>query len=367
MGAREGPGAAPVRIVIADRTNRYDGRDVATRPLGGTETSVIQLAEALARRGHDVTCYTSADGRATHHGVAWAPLAGGGPETCTLLLAVQQPELLGIVRRPERRALWVVWSPSGLRRPARTLRMWRYRPFLAFVSDFQVRAYPPWLPRPGAAPVIPFGLPAMVRGLGPLPAPPARRAIFASNPQRDLRWLIGLWGRAIQPRVLDAELHVYGIRDYGYRYGEPWRETAARLGQFIPDGLPAAAHASLRPHAPAPKAELWAAMRASRLMLYGGHPAEAFCLSVAEAQALGVPAVVRPIAAMPERVRDGTTGFVARDEEAFARHAVDLLTDDALWRRQHEAALALQQGWTWDQMAAAFEARVLPPPRPARS
>jgi glycosyltransferase involved in cell wall biosynthesis len=62
---------------------------------------------------------------------------------------------------------------------------------------------------------------------------------------------------------------------------------------------------------------------------------------------------------MPERVRDGVTGFVAGDEDAFVRSAVALLRDDALWRRQHEAALRLQQGWSWDEMAAAFEAGVL--------
>ena len=99
-------------------------------------------------------------------------------------------------------------------------------------------------------------------------------------------------------------------------------------------------------------------MRAARVMLYGGHRVEAFCLSVAEAQALGVP-VVRPIAVLPERVRDGLTGFVASDEDAFARHAIALLTDDALWRAQHEAALRLQQGWSWDDMAERFEAEVL--------
>jgi glycosyltransferase involved in cell wall biosynthesis len=100
-------------------------------------------------------------------------------------------------------------------------------------------------------------------------------------------------------------------------------------------------------------------MRGSRIMLYGGHATEAFCLAVAEAQALGVPAVVRPIAAMPERVRDGVTGFVAGEQDAFVRAAVAVLRDDALWRRQHEAALRLQQGWSWDEMAAAFEAHVL--------
>jgi len=100
-------------------------------------------------------------------------------------------------------------------------------------------------------------------------------------------------------------------------------------------------------------------MRRARVMLYGGHRVESFCLSVAEAQALGVPGVVRPIAVLPERVRDGVTGFVAPDDEVFARHAIDLLTDDGLWRAQHEAALRLQQGWSWDQMAARFEAEVM--------
>jgi phosphoribosyl 1,2-cyclic phosphodiesterase len=58
-------------------------------------------------------------------------------------------------------------------------------------------------------------------------------------------------------------------------------------------------------------------------------------------------------------------GFIAGDEETFARGAVALLTDDALWRRQHEAALQLQQGWSWDEMAAVFEARVLRPGPPS--
>ena len=354
-----------VRVVIADATNRYDGRSVATHPLGGTETSVIQLSEALAGRGHEVTCCTNADGRLVHNGVTWTPLGAGVPVTCDVLLAVQHPELLDVVPRPARRALWVVWVPTGFRRPGRVARMWWHRPRPVFVSEFQARTYPVWLPRPAPPLVIPFGLPAAVRGRGPLSSAPPPRAIFASNPQRDLRWLIELWARAILPRVPDGELHIYGIRDYEYRFGEPWHETQARLGQFLPGDLSSPARLSLRPHAPAPRDVLWDAMRGARVMLYGGHATEAFCLSVAEAQAQGVPAVVRPVAAMPERVRDGVTGFVASDEETFARRAVALLTDDALWRRHHEAALSLQQGWSWDEMAAAFEARVLAPGPPS--
>lgn len=346
-------------IVIADTTNQYDGRDLTLRPLGGTESSVIQLAEALARRGHDVVCCTNTRNHVVHQGVAWRPLSAGAPDCCDLFVAVQHAELMGLVRRPRRLVLWVVWPPSGYRRRRRAAQLWWRRPRLVFVSVFQWRTYPRGLPGRRAALVIPFGLPDTVRGRGPLPEPPPPRAVFASNPQRELRWLLALWARAILPAAPRAELHLYGIRDYAYRYGEPWEETERRLGQFVPDGFPAVARASLRPHPPAAPDALWDAMRGARVMLYGGHRVEAFCLAVAEAQALGVPAVVRPVAVLPERVHDGVTGFVVPDDEDFARRAIALLTDDALWRAQHEAALRLQQGWSWDAMAARFEAELL--------
>jgi glycosyltransferase involved in cell wall biosynthesis len=101
------------------------------------------------------------------------------------------------------------------------------------------------------------------------------------------------------------------------------------------------------------------AMRDSRVMLYLGHKVEAFCLALAEAQALGVPAVIAPVAVLPERVIDGVTGFHHADPERFAEAAVSLLTDDALWRRQHEAALRLQQGIDWAEHAARLERALL--------
>jgi glycosyltransferase involved in cell wall biosynthesis len=109
----------------------------------------------------------------------------------------------------------------------------------------------------------------------------------------------------------------------------------------------------------ASRAELLAAVRRSRVMLYLGHKVEAFCFSLAEALAMGVPCVVAPVAVLPERVVDGVTGFVRSDPQEFADAALALLGDDALWRRQHEAALTLQQGISWDEHAARFEAAVM--------
>jgi glycosyltransferase involved in cell wall biosynthesis len=337
-------------IIFADDTSRYDGRTMETRPLGGTESSVCYLTEALAARGHTIVACTNCDRPIEHKGVRWLPLAGPVPAVADAYFAVQHPRLFGLVARPRRRFVWLTWRPNNLKHHKNLFRVWWYRPSPVFTSEHQAEIYPRIVPQPRRKTVIPLGLPERVRGAAPLAEPPAPRAIFASNPVRDLTWLIDLWVRRIRPRVQGAELHVYGIRDYSYAFGTAWRE---------PDWLRNAASGSdalgVVFHAPVPPDALAAAMRQSRVMLYGGHVSEMFCLAVAEAQALGVPAVLRPIAVMPERITDGVTGFLRADDEGFAAAAVQLLTDDALWRRQHEAALASRQGVSWDEVAALFE------------
>ena len=90
-------------------------------------------------------------------------------------------------------------------------------------------------------------------------------------------------------------------------------------------------------------------------MLYRGDPGETFCLALAEAQAMGVPAVVQPLGSVAERVVNGETGHIAGDDDGFANAAIALLRDDALWRRCHAAALARQRGFDWDTIAGRFE------------
>jgi glycosyltransferase involved in cell wall biosynthesis len=93
-------------------------------------------------------------------------------------------------------------------------------------------------------------------------------------------------------------------------------------------------------------------------MLYRGDPGETFCLALAEAQAIGVPAVVQPIGSVVERVIDGKTGRIAPTDDAFVDAAVTVLRDDDLWRRWHQGALARQRGLSWDEVAARYEALI---------
>ncbi len=390
-------------IVFADTTRPYDGQSLNAQPLGATESSVIYLARELARRGHRVGVFTHCPRRVEVDGVVWQPLIGGAPHACDLYVAVQHPELLGFVRDPKRRAIWLLWQPNHLEHYKRILRMWWHRPVPVLISQHQRRIYSPFPPHlnpqgphslpPGVAGisanfgdrplrnlrrlaktwgaaillprherhiVIPIALPDDIRGRGPLSIAPPRRAIFASNPVRGLRELVDIWATSILPRVPDAVLDVYGVHDLGAR--DAWQ---AWEGSFLPSDVPAAVKASVRVHPTAPRAKLMETMRSSRVMLYLGHECEAFCVALAEAQALGVPAVIAPIAALPERVIDGVTGFHRADPRQFAEAAVSLLTDDALWRRQHEACLEHRQGIDWPEAAARFEAALLSDAFPA--
>jgi glycosyltransferase involved in cell wall biosynthesis len=341
-------------IIIVDTTADYDGRHLETRPLGGTESSVIRCARELARRGHAVSVHTKCTDAIKHEGVSWRPLRHAPESSCDLFVAVQHPRLLGFVRKPKRRAIWVLWPSNQLKHYKQIWRMWLYRPIPVLESLYQVERYSSLLPRRDPHIVIPLALPDDVRGRGVRVTVPSRRAIFASNPQRNLRRLIEIWARSILPCVPDAVLDVFGI--HSLRTGEDaWKLWE---GALLPPGMPQHVKDSVRVHPTVARQGLINAMQGSRVMLYLGHKCEAFCLSLAEAQALGVPAVIAPTAALPERVIDGLTGFHHSDPEPFAQAAVSLLTDDALWRRQHEAALCHQQGIAWSEFAARFE-RVL--------
>ena len=72
-----------------------------------------------------------------------------------------------------------------------------------------------------------------------------------------------------------------------------------------------------------------------------------------------MPAVVAPVAAVPERVIDGVTGFHHADPAKFADAAVRAADRRGLWRRQHEACLRYQQGIAWTEYAGRFEFALL--------
>lgn len=339
-------------IVMADDGVPFDGSSLDTGPLGGAETSFIGLAEGLAERGHRVRAFTSGSRWLSLRGVQWAPLARGLPEAADLYVANRGHRLIGRVPKARREAFWI-HNPAGY------LLKWRYlwplsrrRPAVVLLGEFHASTLPGWVPT-GPRKIIPYGITACFRAL-PKRAPPPPYAVFTSNPLRRLDWVLDLWAASIQPRVPGAELHVYSsLATYGGGSAAHRRDAVAVLSKARSLG-----HAGVVLRPPVTKAALAAELAKTRLFLYGGDPGETFCLAAAEAQAAGLPAVVARSTCLAERVRDGDTGYVVGDNDVagFADRAVELLTDDALWRRQHAACLASQRGLSWVEAAGLWEA-----------
>jgi glycosyltransferase involved in cell wall biosynthesis len=338
-------------VVMTDDGIAFDGTTPSRAPLGGAEAAFLTLAEALAARGHRVAVRNRCAAALAYHGVDWAPLQSGLPVESDLYIANRGHRLIGLAPRARRRLFWIHNPGSYLRKFRYVCELLRHRPMIVTTGAYHARTVPWWLPSGGRT-TIPYAIPEAFRHAAPLTRAPPPRAIFTSNPLRGLDWLLDLWQRRIQPAVPEAELHLYCGTSV---YGTVGDAKAAPIGRVLARAAAMGAQ-GVRCFAPLPRDDLISALRGARVMLYRGDAGETFCLSVAEAQALGLPAVVQPLGSLPERVHDGSTGFVAGEDESFARHAVALLSDDTLWRRQHEAALRLQRGMSADEVAQRFEA-----------
>lgn len=333
------------RIVLADDGIAFDGR--SRTGLGGAETAFLRLAENLAARGHDVAAFSNTAERSEVAGVAWAPVSGPLPETADLYVANRGDRVLDHLRGASRIAFWLHNDAAYLKKFRYLRRLWRRKPTLVFVSDSHRRLAPSWLPDAGRV-VIPLGLEDSYRHAAER-GPPPPMALYAANPLRGLSELAALW-----PKIGVAGAKMIAHSGADLYAAKPRTREAMQAALASVDGVPGM---ELRPFVR--RDALLDVLREARVFLYPGDPTETFCLSVAEAQALGVPCVVYARGALPERVIDGKTGFVVKSEAAFADAARRLLTDDVLWRAQHRACLATQAKRGWSDMAADFE-RLLP-------
>lgn len=339
------------RIVLADDGIAFDGQSLERGPLGGVESSIVNLTAELARRGHEVHVRNNCPAPLNHDGVLWRPIGHGDwPGDVDLYIANRGDKLIPFMPDARRTVFWIHNPARYLMKWRYLSKLWRHKPAIVFIGTVHATTYPAWAPG-GARIVIPYGLSDDFCDADTAGDPPPPRAVFTSNPLRSLDWLLELWAAQIQPRVPGAELHLFtGAATYG-AVGDAKAQEMAR----VLDRAAELADSGVVVRGPVPKSQLIQEFRAARCMLYRGDINETFCLAVGEAQAMGVPAVVQRLGSVVERVIDGETGFVAGDDRAFTEAAVKLLSDDDLWRRQHAAAVAKQRAWRWPDAARAFE------------
>jgi glycosyltransferase involved in cell wall biosynthesis len=151
-----------------------------------------------------------------------------------------------------------------------------------------------------------------------------------------------------------------GLRLIGdVRVDPPWhRRIAAQAARFRNLG-----RITLSPRLPLDEV-VRAYHRARVFALPSQH--ESFCLPVLEAQACGVPAVVRDTPILRESGGPGTTYVAGDHAETWSAALQRLLVDDDAYAGARATGIENAQRFNWKRTAAAVRARLLAPEHVAR-
>ena len=345
-------------IVLLDQSN-LDLRSVKNLALGGKESSLINLGYALRDLGHVVYFGTNfpRQDETEYQGIICRsldlfkkiPIKG----KVDLLVANQSAELL-YVMKARRYALWLHNDPKLLWKKSRAYRRLILSPRVIrtkvlLSGDFH---YSLWsknvLIRKFLCRIIPLGLNSVfLENRIQLTTPPNPVVVYTSDADRGLSAILAVWVSYIFPRAPHAKLFVYGSSENtGIEYTRNIKakkrfyldlaRSLDRYGVIVNDSLPAN--------------ELSLAIRRARALAYYPNIDETYCLAVAEAQSLGVPAVVENKGALPERVSSDNTGYVVAGLQDLAEKLLAIISDDELWERLHGNCLNTPSR-DWNQYA----------------
>ena len=330
---------------MIDQDASFNGRTYREEPLGGTETAFVLLAESFVKNGHKVIALTKKLESEDYNGVAWKPLNTIINE-CDLYIINRAPSLLDNAPKSKRTILWV-HNPASYLNKFRNFRRLIFKNIKVVCSGkYHFNSLPVWIKSRSL--IIPLGLSEEVfTNENVAKKAPEPLVIFTSNPERGLLWLVDIWIKKIKVSVPNAKLHIFaGHKTYGGRNKEKIKNILNAVRDLN--------DSSIKLFEPIPKKELFNILLNYRAMLYKGDPGETFCLSVAEAQALGVPCVVKPIGSLGERVKDKITGIVAIKDEDFFNGAISILKEDKVWMTYRDNSLKFQRDYQWEKIAKIY-------------
>lgn len=338
-------------VTLVDDSIPFNGSTPSFQPLGGPEKAFASLPGALARRGHVVRAFSRAPHAMGIENVSWINWEGRKPPISEVLIAFRKPSLLEFTRAISSRVLWVAGHAGYLNTPAAAEVLARTSAKIVFSGEMQRKTFKT------NSPMRLFTvMPAVrdeYRNAGPMNAKGrAPVAVVTAHPKHGLDWLLTLWVEKIRPRVPDAELQVYSSS----------LRKAQQTSEPVPDDLKGilaqvtqAASAGVVLKTPGGDVDMASNYRYARVHLYPSAEHDLMCSTLLESQAVGVPAVCRPLGAVSERVQDGQTGYLAPTDEAFVDHAVRMLADDAAFDTMSAAARANGRRRSWESVANEFE------------
>jgi glycosyltransferase involved in cell wall biosynthesis len=277
-----------------------------TTGIGGSETSHIEMARRLAKRGHEVISFVPMQETqpVMHDGVEWRQstrIEFGDP--FDLWIIYREPELIEFI--PEGKPAWLICQDVGY--PTLTEeRASKYRRIVGLCDDHVTNLHATY-PKANVVKSANGIKGELIREL--LRIPPERnphRMMYASSPDRGMEFLLPIFPR-IRELVPDAQLHIYYgfdnidkiVRSVGT---EHWiAKNKERLEAMIDNPM----QSGVFWHGRTPQPKLLREWMKAGLWCHPSNFTETSCITSMDAQACGAIPVTRALWGIRENVKHG--------------------------------------------------------------
>lgn len=285
--------------------------------LGGSETAVIKLGEAIARDGYQVSVFSRISDEGYFNRVRYRDQEKYVPEIRSeLFIAWRAPELIDDVPNAAHAILWMHDTDAGDRlTDARAAKFESIVVLTEWHKQHMLEVYP-FLDADKLV-VIPNGVDReRFNDINGAIERNPKKVVYSSSPDRGLDYIL----EHIWPRVLHAEpkaeLHIY----YGWNNFDRFLNMFPQLREFRSKVMDLLSHSqNVVQHGRVDQLKLAKEMMSAGVWLYPTSFTETYCITAVEAQLAGCVPVTNDLAALAETVKGG---FVIPHVRDFSQEAV---------------------------------------------
>jgi glycosyltransferase involved in cell wall biosynthesis len=321
-----------MKIVFIDNAEiEYNSRDRHNSKLRGAEAVIINMAESLANLNHQACIINNCPKDEKINNVNWINIKKIRKEKikidCDAAIANANANNLSLVLSKKKFVL-----SYSIQRFEKFIRKGQLLPFMIHKPKIIVLGKYHYTNRSRIISIfgkemLAFATDKMFMNETLLDFVPNTQVIFSSRPDRNLDLLLNVWNEKISNKCPNVKLLI----NPPYTLKEKDKNIVVRR---LSD-----------------QKDLLNDLKISRAMLIPGHKAELFCLAAEEAKQMCVPIVTYGIGCLYERVVDKVTGFIAKNDDEFAKYSLDLINDDGIWKEMRNNLLKDRGKRTWNIVA----------------
>lgn len=309
-----------LRIALLTDGEPFHGASPEKTALGGSETALVQVARALADRGHRVEVFCRCPAPGWYQGVVYhdtAALVKAALEKRWDVLIVSR--FFSAFDLPLQAGLKILWNHDILDKPEELAKRLDNIDLMLLLSRFHAHDYVNKLPQCAAKirnTVNGLDLDLIDEAAAGSSIEPGK-VTYVSRPERGLKLLLGEIWPELKKRHPHLNLHICGYEVNATDIAPSLQKLYAEINDMIKQGQDVHYLGAL------PKREYYAHLASCEFLLYPCTFPEISCISALEAQAVGTPVITSDAFALSQTVK--SVDFLVQGKPGSPEYVQDFI------------------------------------------